>query len=352
VLVDRFLEDAVEVDVDAIRDATGDVVIGAVMEHVEEAGVHSGDSACVIPPPTLSAAVVAQIEGHTRAIADALGVCGLLNVQYAVQRDRSGGEPAGDKVYVIEANPRASRTVPFVAKATGVPLAKVAARVMVGATLADLRAEGVLRPPARGGYVSVKEAVLPFNRFPDVDTLLGPEMRATGEVMGIDATFGLAFAKSQNAVGDRLPERGMVFLSLADRDKPGGLTAARRFVDLGFSLAATDGTARYLQENGVPVAEVVDKVGEPSYGNGHGRSAVDLISNGEIDLVVNTPRGRGPRADGAYIRLAANVQGVPCLTTAAAALAAAGGIADWARHGLSVRSLQEFHEEGQQRLDL
>jgi carbamoyl-phosphate synthase large subunit len=341
VLIDRFLEDATEVDVDAVRDATGEVLIGAVMEHVEEAGVHSGDSACVIPPPTLPAETVDVIEGHTRAIADALGVRGLLNVQYAVQ--------AGN-VYVIEANPRASRTVPFVAKATGVPLAKVAARVMVGATLAELRAEGVLRPPAPGAHVSVKEAVLPFNRFPDVDTLLGPEMRSTGEVMGIDATFGLAFAKSQSAAGDRLPEQGTVFLSLAERDKPGGLIAARRFVDLGFALAATEGTARYLRDNGVPVAEVVDKVGEPS--NGHRRTAVDLIGNGEIDLVVNTPRGRGPRADGAYIRLAASVQGVPCLTTAAAALAAAGGIADWARHGLSVRSVQEYHEEGQQRLGL
>ncbi|HEX2047248.1 MAG TPA: carbamoyl-phosphate synthase large subunit [Acidimicrobiales bacterium] len=341
VLIDRFLEDATEVDVDAVRDATGEVLIGAVMEHVEEAGVHSGDSACVIPPPTLGAAVVDVIEGHTRAIADALGVRGLLNVQYAVQNGN---------VFVIEANPRASRTVPFVAKATGVPLAKVAARVMVGATLEELRAEGLLRPPVPGAHVSVKEAVLPFNRFPDVDTVLGPEMRATGEVMGIDATFGLAFAKSQAAAGDRLPDGGMVFLSLAERDKPGGLVAARRFVELGFALAATAGTARYLRDNGVPVAEVVDKVGEPS--DGHGRSAVDLIASGEIDMVVNTPRGRGPRADGTYIRLAANVQSVPCLTTAAAALAAAAGIADWARHGLSVRSLQEFHEEGQQRLDL
>jgi len=357
VLVDRFLEDAVEVDVDALRDATGEVLIGAIMEHVEEAGVHSGDSACVIPPPTLSAGVVDLIESHTRAIAEALGVKGLLNVQYAVQRGSVG--PASpsrhERVYVIEANPRASRTVPFVAKATGVALAKVAARVMVGATLAELRTEGVLKEPAPGAHVSVKEAVLPFNRFPDVDTLLGPEMRSTGEVMGIDATFGLAFAKSQAAAGDRLPERGTVFLSLADRDKPGGLVAARRFVELGFGLAATDGTARYLEENGVPVGEVIGKLGLGPSGPGSGnqaRSAVDLIANGEVDLVVNTPRGRGPRADGSYIRLAANIQGVPCLTTAAAALAAAAGIADWARHGLSVRSLQEFHEEGQQRLDL
>ena len=345
VLIDRFLEDATEVDVDAVRDPTGEVLIGGIMEHVEEAGVHSGDSACAIPAPTLGAAVIQTIEGHTRAIAEALGVKGLLNVQYAVQRETVGGEPPRHNVYVIEANPRASRTVPFVAKATGVPLAKVAARVMVGATLAALRVEGVLKPPAPGTHVSVKEAVLPFNRFPDVDTLLGPEMRATGEVMGIGATFGLAFAKSQTAAGDRLPERGTVFLSLADRDKPGGLVAARRFVELGFALAATGGTAAYLQEHGVPVGEVVGKMGQP-------RSAVDLIASGEIDLVVNTPRGRGPRADGGYIRRAANVAGVPCLTTAAAALAAAGGIADWARHGLSVRSLQEYHEEGQQRLDL
>jgi carbamoyl-phosphate synthase large subunit len=336
VLVDRFLEDAIEVDVDSIRDATGEVLIGGVMEHVEEAGVHSGDSACVLPPPTLPREVVEVIEGHTRAIAAELDVRGLLNVQFAVKKGQ---------VFVIEANPRASRTVPFVSKATGVPLAKVAARVMVGATLEELRAEGLLRPPVTGGHVSVKEAVLPFNRFPDVDTLLGPEMRSTGEVMGIDATFGLSFAKSQTAAGDRLPERGTVFLSLADRDKPGGLVAARRFVDLGFSLAATDGTAAYLHANGVPVAKVVGKLGE-------GRSAVDLLAAGEIDLVVNTPRGRGPRADGSYIRRAANVQGVPCVTTAAAALAAAAGIADWARHGLSVRSLQEFHEEGQGRLSI
>ena len=236
-LVDRFLEDATEVDVDSIRDRTGEVFIGGVMEHVEEAGVHSGDSACVIPPPTLSADVIEVIESHTRAIADALDVCGPLNVQYAVKQGQ---------VFVIEANPRASRTVPFVAKATGVPLAKVAARVMVGATLAELRAEGLLCPAATGGHVAVKEAVLPFNRFPEADTLLGPEMRATGEVMGISSTFGLAFAKSQAGAGDRLPASGTVFLSLSDRDKAGGLRAARQFVDLGFSVVATSGTARYF----------------------------------------------------------------------------------------------------------
>jgi carbamoyl-phosphate synthase large subunit len=328
VLVDRFLEDATEVDVDAIRDHTSEVFIGGVMEHVEEAGVHSGDSACVIPPPTLSADVIEVIESHTRAIAEALDVRGPLNVQYAVKQGQ---------VFVIEANPRASRTVPFVAKATGVPLAKVAARVMVGATLAELRVEGLLCPPATGDHVAVKEAVLPFSRFPEVDTLLGPEMRATGEVMGVGATFGLAFAKSQAGAGDRLPDRGTIFLSLSDRDKAGGLKAARQFADLGFSVVATSGTARYLVENGVPVAEVVPLLGRP------GRSAVERIASGEIDLVINTPRGRGPRADGAYIRTAANVHKVPCLTTVAAALAAANGIADVALHGSSVRSLQEYH---------
>jgi carbamoyl-phosphate synthase large subunit len=197
-LIDRFLEDAIEVDVDALRDAAGEVVIGGVMEHIEEAGVHSGDSACAIPPPTLPPAAVATIEANTRALADALDVRGLINVQYAVK----DGE-----VYVIEANPRASRTVPFVSKATGVPLAKAAARVMCGATLAQLRDEGVLRPPATGGHIAVKEAVLPFSRFPTVDTLLGPEMRSTGEVMGIDNSFGLAFAKSQSGAGTACPSR-------------------------------------------------------------------------------------------------------------------------------------------------
>src|SRR6185295_9548151 len=225
----------------------------------------------------------------------------------------------GDELYVIEANPRASRTVPFVSKATGVPLAKVAARVMLGATLAELREEGLLRPPAEGGHVSVKEAVLPFNRFPTVDTLLGPEMRSTGEVMGIDRSFGLAFVKSQAAAGARLPESGTIFLSLADRDKEQGLVAAARFAELGFSIVATTGTAAACEERGIPVKAIVAKVGE-EFGGGGGMDAVDLISSGEVDLVVNTPRGRGPRADGAHIRRAAIVHKIPCLTTVAAAL--------------------------------
>ena len=352
VLVDRFLEDATEVDVDAVRDSTGDILVAAVMEHVEEAGVHSGDSACVIPPPTLEPGTVRVIEAHTRAIADALQVVGPLNVQFAVKHL---GEPGsgGDQVFVIEANPRASRTVPFVSKATGVPLAKVAARVIAGASLATLRAEGLARPPVRGGHVSVKEAVLPFSRFPDADTLLGPEMRSTGEVMGIDATFGLAFAKSQAAAGDEMPSKGTVFFSLADRDKPGGVAVARRFVQLGFSLAATEGTAEYFEADGVPVATVVAKVGVESEARGRpdgsasNVDALTLLADGKVDLVVNTPRGRGPRADGAYIRRAANHHRVVCLTTIAAARAAVAGIADRAQSSLSVRSLQEYHQSEQ-----
>ena len=346
VLVDRFLEDAIEVDVDAVRDATGDIVIGAVMEHVEEAGVHSGDSACVIPPPTLDSATVKVIESYTRDIADALSVIGPLNVQFAVKRP-GGPNGAGNQVFVIEANPRASRTVPFVSKATGVPLAKVAARVMAGSTLEELRAEGLLRPPVTGGHVSVKEAVLPFTRFPEADTLLGPEMRSTGEVMGIDSSFGLAFAKSQAAAGDELPESGTIFFSLADRDKPAGVSVARRFVQLGFSLAATAGTASFFEEEGVPVATIVAKVSSAEPGSTHGEDAVALLRDGKVDLVVNTPRGRGPRADGAYIRRAANQHSVACLTTIAAARAAAAGIADRSASPLAVKSLQEFHESEQ-----
>jgi carbamoyl-phosphate synthase large subunit len=330
VLIDRFLEDAVEVDVDALRDATGEVLVCGVMEHVEAAGVHSGDSACALPPQTLSDGVVSELERLTRIIAEALQVRGPCNVQFAVK---------DEQVFVLEANPRASRTMPFVAKATGVPVAMAAARIMVGSTLAQLRAEGLLVPPV-GGHVSVKEAVLPFSRFPDVDTLLGPEMRSTGEVMGMGGTFGLAFAKSQLAAGSRLPTAGTVFLSLANRDKAVGIEAARGFAALGFELAATSGTAVALEEAGLPVTTVVAKLGESQPGM---VDAVDLIADGKVQLVVNTPRGRGPQADGLHIRATALAHQVPCLTTVAAARAAAAGIADWVRHPLSVRSLQEYH---------
>ena len=354
VLVDRFLEDATEVDVDAVRDRTGEVQIGAVMEHVEEAGVHSGDSACTIPPTTLPEGVVAAICDHTRRIAAALDVKGLLNVQFAVKRNGNGpphtrskmGSSGASDVFVIEANPRASRTVPFVAKATGVPLAMVAARLMVGATLCELRAEGML-PAASASlhemsdYVAVKEVVLPFNRFPEADAVLGPEMRSTGEVMALDATPGLAFVKAQLAAGTRLPAEGTVFMSMADRDKEAGLRAARIFHELGYRLAATAGTAQLLRRGGVPVAVEVAKLGDHE-----GRHAVDLIEAGEIQLVINSPRGRGPRADGPHIRSAAGRAGLPLVTTGAAALAAADGLRDLRDlRDLrpTVRSLQEYH---------
>ncbi len=330
VLIDRFLEDATEVDVDAIRDHRGEVLIGAVMEHVEEAGVHSGDSACSIPPTNLSPPTVAVIEDYTSRIAAALDVRGPLNVQYAVKRSQ---------VFTLEANPRASRTVPFAAKATGVPLAKVAARVMVGATLAELRAEGLLNRPALSDHVAVKEAVLPFDRFPEADAVLGPEMRSTGEVMGIDLTAGLAFVKAQLAAGTRLPAEGTVLLSLANRDKPLAVEAGRILASLGYVIAATAGTAAYLRSHGVVVTQDVVKIGadEP------GHHAVDLIEAGQVQMVVNSPKGPGPRADGAHIRAAAGRAGVPLLTTGAAAVAAAKGLRDWKTHRPAVRTIQEYH---------
>ena len=342
VLVDRFLEDAVEVDVDAIRDTTGEVLIGGIMEHVEEAGVHSGDSACMIPPQTLPPETITALEEATAKLADELEVVGLLNVQYAVTND--DGER---KIYVLEANPRASRTVPFVAKATGRPLVKIATRVMLGASLQELRTEGLLGEIAVGDHVAVKEAVLPFNRFPETDQLLGPEMRSTGEVMGIDLEVGLAFAKSQVAAGTKMPTSGAIFFSVADRDKSTGLEAARQFANLGFEIIATAGTAAALTDAGVAVAGVAEKVGAAPTAHDETITvpdAVQLIEQQKLVMVINTPRGRGAHADGDYIRRAASRAGLPLFTTVAAALAAANGIAAQREHPLVVRSLQQYHQ--------
>ncbi len=347
VLVDRFLDDATEVDVDALRDHTGASMIGGVMEHVEEAGVHSGDSACVLPPPNLSDFTIRILENHVRAIADELEVVGLINVQFAVQV--GGNDDGTDAVFVIEANPRASRTVPFVAKATDRPLAKVAARLMAGATLEEVAAEGLVRLPFPGeptsGLYAVKEAVLPFNRFPETDALLGPEMRSTGEVMGIDASPGLAFVKAQLGAGMELspndPEKGAIFLSLADRDKVRGIEMARNLASLGYRFLATAGTAAALTEAGIEVGEVLAKLGDEA-ARGGARTALDAIRDGEVSMVINSPKGRGARADGSYIRTAASIHAVPLITTMAAGEAIAIGLAEWAKEPLKVRSLQSI----------
>jgi carbamoyl-phosphate synthase large subunit len=333
VLVDRFLEDAVEIDVDALFDGT-ELFLGGVMEHIEEAGIHSGDSACSLPPTTLGRRDLQRIRESTEAIARGVGVLGLLNVQYALK---------DDVLYVLEANPRASRTVPFVSKATAVPLAKAAARVMLGATVQGLRDEGLLPATGDGGDVpydapiAVKEAVLPFGRFHGVDTLLGPEMKSTGEVMGIDTVFGTAFAKSQSAAYGELPTKGRVFVSVANRDKRAMLFPVKRLVDLGFEVLATEGTAEVLRRNGVR-ATLVGKHSE-----GKGDDVVPLVLAGEVDLIINTPHGVGARVDGYEIRTAAVARGVPCVTTVQGAAAAVQGIEALVRGDITVRSLQEHH---------
>jgi carbamoyl-phosphate synthase large subunit len=343
VLVDRFIDDAVEIDVDALYDGT-DLYLGGVMEHIEEAGIHSGDSACALPPITLGAADIAAVRRSTLALAQGIGVRGLINVQYAI---------AGDVLYVLEANPRASRTVPFVSKATSVPLAKAAARIALGASIADLRAEGLLPVSADGGNlpdgapIAVKEAVLPFHRFrtaggDQVDSILGPEMKSTGEVMGFDATFGTAFAKSQAAAYGSLPVKGTVFVSIANRDKRAAIFPVKRLSDLGFRVLATVGTAQVLRRNGVN-AEIVGK-----FSDGPG-NVVEKILAGEVDLVINTPRGApgnsGPRVDGYEIRTAAVAIGIPCVTTVQGAAAAVQGIEEQARGEIGVRSLQDLHDQ-------
>jgi len=323
VLVDRFLEDAFEADVDALSDGT-DVVIGAVMEHIESAGIHSGDSACVLPPYLIPPAAVEQMKAHTVAFAKALGVVGLINVQYAYK---------DGVVYVIEVNPRASRTAPFVSKAIGVSLPSIAARLMLGETLAQVGFTQEIVPP----FMSVKEAVFPFNKFREFDPVLGPEMRSTGEVMGIDEDFGTSFLKSQLSADNALPRQGAVFLTVNDSDKPAATLLAQRFVSLGFRLFGTSGTASYLRERGVAI-EAVLKVHE---GRPHG---VDLILNGEVQLLVNTPLGKHAQVDDERLRQAAIANRVPYTTTLSAASAACEAIAARQSNEPSVRSLQEWHE--------
>ncbi len=347
VLIDRFLDDAIEIDVDALYDGE-DLYLGGVMEHIEEAGIHSGDSACALPPITLGHADIEAIRDATRRIAAGVGVRGLLNVQYAL---------AAGVLYVLEANPRASRTVPFVSKATAVPLAKAAARVMLGATIAGLRAEGLLPPTGDGGTlpldapVAVKEAVLPVGRFRNtqgegVDTVLGPEMRSTGEVMGIDEMFGTAYAKSQAAVYGSLPVKGRVFVSVANRDKRSMVFPVKRLADLGFEIWATRGTAEVLRRNGVR-AKIVRKHSDGPGPDGE-PTVVTRILDGEVDLIVNTPFGSpghtGPRLDGYEIRSAAVRRGVPCVTTVPGLGAAVQGIEAIIRGEVGVRSLQEHAE--------
>ena len=336
VLIDRFLDHGVEIDVDALFDGT-ELFVGGIMEHIEEAGIHSGDSACALPPMTLGQADLARVRDAMVSIAHGVGVRGLINVQFAL---------AGDVLYVLEANPRASRTAPFVSKATSVPLAKAAARIALGQTIAELRREGIL--PAVGDNtflppsapIAVKEAVLPFGRFHGVDSLLGPEMKSTGEVMGLDFDFGTAFAKSQLAAySGGLPRSGTAFVSLADRDKRSGLLALRRLADLGFEIMATQGTADLLARNGVR-ATVVAKQHERLEGQ---ETAVDVILDRKVNLVVNTPYGVGPRRDGYEIRTAATLRGIPSITTVQGLAAAVQGIESLQAGQFSVRSLQEVH---------
>jgi carbamoyl-phosphate synthase large subunit len=329
IYLDRFLENAIEIDVDALCDGD-EVGIGGVMQHVEEAGIHSGDSACVIPALSLGPEMLRQIEEATEKLALSLGVVGLINIQYAVHGD--------EELYVIEANPRASRTVPFVSKAVGVPLAKMACRLMLGEKLRDLD----LQLPAPGdgsaGHVSVKEAVLPFDRFPGADALLGPEMKSTGEVMGIAYDYPTAFGKAQAAAGAELPTSGTVFITVTDSDKPAATQLAASLHDLGFEIVATGGTAQAIRRMGVPV-ERLKKISEGS------PNVVDRIESGDVDLVINTPTGSGARSDGYEIRRAAVARGIPCITTMTGATAAQRAIRALRSGEPEVRSLQELHAD-------
>jgi carbamoyl-phosphate synthase large subunit len=333
VLIDHFLEAATEVDVDALCDGE-DVVIGGIMQHIEEAGIHSGDSSCVLPAVSLPADVLKTIREYTFKLARALKVIGLMNVQFAVQNG---------KVFVIEVNPRASRTVPYVSKATGVPLAKIAARLMTGRKLHEFLPEHAAagRDLAAGAGFFVKSPVFPWGKFPGVDTVLGPEMKSTGEVMGSADTFGEAFAKAQLSAGQTLPTSGTVFISVTDRDKAESIELARRFIDLGFSLVATHGTAERLEKAGLAVERVFKvKEGRPN--------VVDLIKGDSVQLIVNTPHGQDPWFDEKAIRRAAVTARIPTITTLSAARAAAEGIAALQRNEINVRSLQQWHSESVQ----
>ncbi len=353
ILIDKFLEDAIEVDVDALSDGE-DVVIGGIMQHIEEAGIHSGDSSCVLPAVDIPEPLLKQMRDYTFKLARALKVIGLMNVQFAIPRGGFNGasprpgaaEPrhhAGSgngKVYVLEVNPRASRTVPFVSKATGVPMAKIAARLMTGRKLREFLPENIERGTDldTGHHFYVKSPVFPWSKFPGVDTVLGPEMRSTGEVMGIADNFGEAFAKAQIAAGQKLPTKGTVFVSVTDHDKPHVVEVAHRFVDMGFKLVATHGTADILEGAGLAVERVYKvKEGRPN--------AVDLIKADRIQLIVNTPHGPDPYFDEKAIRRAAVTGRITTITTLSAARAAAEGIAALQRGEVRVQALQTLHAE-------
>ncbi len=322
ILIDKFLENAIEVDVDAIADASGQVVIGGIMEHIEQAGIHSGDSACSLPYVSLSEPTLATIRQWTVQLAQSLKVIGLMNIQFAVQ---------GEQVYILEANPRASRTVPFVAKATGVPLAGYAARIMSGETLAGLNYTAEVIPT----HIAVKEAVLPFDRFPGTDTILGPEMRSTGEVMGIDVDFGRAYAKAELAASQKLPLTGKVFVSTSDRDKQAVVPVVRDLIALGFKIIATSGTQKVLEEHGLVVESVLKlHEGRPN--------VLDIIKNGQIQLIINTPSGEEAQADGKLIRRTALVYKIAMVTTIAGAKATAAAIKSLQSQPLEVKALQDY----------
>ena len=333
-LIDKFLDEAIELDVDAVSDGE-DVLVGAVMEHIEEAGIHSGDSATCIPPYTLPEDVIIQVKEQTRKLAKALDVKGLMNVQYAVKNN---------EIYVIEVNPRASRTVPFVSKAIGYPLAKLASKIIIGKKLRELVPEVFeikeTHPATdfRGRdfkRYSIKEVVFPWNRFPEVDPLLGPEMKSTGEVMGIDEDFGMAFYKAQAGAGNILPEKGNVFISVADKDKPAIVDIARGLVELGFNILATEGTHKFLSKHGIP-SKKVNKISEER------PNVVDMIRNGEIQMIINTPSGKRERSDAYYIRRAAVEHKISYFTTVRAAYAALQALKSIKEKPLTVKPLQEM----------